>query len=189
MTLWSLWISQAVAGGGGQGGDTHGGALVPPWEQLGMALAALVLFLAVLNKYARRPISDYMSGRALAVRSSLEAAGKLRSDAQTRFDEIEARLAGLDAQLTALRVEAEVQAQQEADLLERKAAVDAARIRAAAERTLKDELGRARHALRAELTAAAAELATQQIRSSITDDDRRRLDAELLETLRSREAR
>lgn len=190
MLLWTMWIAQALAAGGGHGeADSHGGALIPPWDQLGMAAVAVVLFLGIMIRFAGRPISDFLKGRAFAVQHSLDAAAKLRTDAQARFDEIEARIAGMDAKISAMKAESEVQANLEASVLEQKANADAARIRAAAERTIRDEVGRARHALQAELASAAAELAAAQIRATLTDEDRRRLDAELLVTLNSREAR
>lgn len=163
-------------------GAAHGAeaAATIPWETLAYQTGTLVVFVGLLAYLARRPISDALRNRALAIRSQLEEAGRLKSEAQARYAEIESRLASLDARVQGMRAEAEAEAVREAERIRERAAVDAARIRDTAERTIREEGARARHELRGEAVALSIGLARETLKRSITADDQDRLAGEFL---------
>ena len=75
---------------------------------------------------------------------------------------------------------AEQEAATEAESIIARAEVDAAAIRAAAERTIRDEAARAKQSLRTEAVGLAIELAGKQLEKEITADDQKNLVADFL---------
>jgi len=167
-----------------EGAAPHGGAHHGPnIPVLAMQGGALVIFLAVLVKLASRPIGDALKGRAAAVRDQLEEARRLKAEADAKAAEVEARLAKLDADVTAMKTQARAEAETEAARIAARADADVARMRESAERTIREETTRARNELRAEAVQLAVELARGTLAKNVSSEDQARLAREFLATV------
>lgn len=168
---------EGAAEAGEHGGGEHHGANP---VILTMQAIALVVFVAILLKLAYRPLSDAMKNRAAKVHNDLEEARRIKAEAHGRSAEIEARLAALDTQLVQMRADAEAEANAEARQIAVRADADIARVKDTAERTVREEVARARAELRSEAVALAVELARTTLTRSVTAADQERLAGELL---------
>ena len=168
---------EGAAEAGEHGGGEHHGANP---VILTMQAIALVVFVAILLKLAYRPLSDAMKNRAAKVHNDLEEARQIKAEADARSAEIEARLAALDAQLVQMRADAEAEANAEARQIALRADADIARVKDTAERTVREEVARARAELRNEAVSLAVELARTTLTRSVTAADQERLASELL---------
>ncbi|MFM2244689.1 MAG: hypothetical protein RL071_763 [Pseudomonadota bacterium] len=166
--------SVALAGGGG--GD-HSGL---PLKEIALHAVNLVVLLGVLGYFARGKIGPALDARRSQIAHDIEAAGKAEAEAKAQIDAIHHKLAGFEAELAALRSEAERGAADEHAAIVRKAQEEAAGLRRAAARSIADEVERARTSLRAEAAKAAVELATRAVVDQINDQDHQRLDREFL---------
>lgn len=166
--------SAALAGGGG--GD-HSGL---PIKEIALHAVNLVVLLGVLGYFARGKIGPALEARRLQIAHDIETAGKAEAEAKAQIDAIHHKLAGFEAELAALRAEAERGAADEHAAIVRKAQDEAAALRKSAARSIADEVERARASLRAEAAKAAVALATRAVVDQINDQDHQRLDHEFL---------
>ncbi len=156
--------------------------------RLGSQTISLLIVLGVLFVYARPAISDFVKDRALAGRKQLTDSANARREAEQRAAGLESRLASIEAEIARIRADAEVEAAgEEARLLER-AKEESARIATVAERKIRDEVNRARVALRTEAVELAVQLAETSLRGAIGTADQQRLAREFLESLKKDEA-
>ena len=155
-----------------------------PWAKMLVHALNLAILLGLIAWAARKPIKDAIASRSLAIKKDMDEINALRKSAQDRFAEIEARLQGYDKKLAEMKTDAEREAAAEAREIAARAERDAAQIQQAAERTIRDETLRARHALRRDAVELAVKLAEEQLRHQITEDDQRRLAAEFLGTVK-----
>lgn len=167
--------SAALAGGGG-GGD-HSGL---PLKEIAFHAINLALLFGVLGYFARGKIGPALEARRQQIAHDIDSAGKAEAEARAEVDAIHHKLAGFEAELAALRAEAERGAADEHTAIVQKAQEEAAGLRRAAARSIADEAERARASLRAEAAKAAVELATRAVVDQINDQDHQRLDRELL---------
>jgi F-type H+-transporting ATPase subunit b len=161
---------------GGHGEGTHG----PDLRSLGITAVNLALFVGLMWFFAARPVGDALKNRALAVRSGLDEAARMRLDAQKRFSEVEGKLAALGRQVQDLKAEAASSAEKEAALLSERADADATRMQEAAERTLREETNRATGIIRGEAAALAVQLAREILKTEVGRDDQERLARQFL---------
>lgn len=166
--------SAALAGGGG--GD-HSGL---PLKEIGFHALNLALLFGLLGYLARGKIGPALEARRQQIAHDIESAGKAEAEAKAQVDAIHHKLAGFEAELAALRAEAERGAADEHAAIVQKAQEEAAGLRRAAARSIADEAERARAGLRAEAAKAAVELATRAVVDQINDQDHQRLDREFL---------
>ena len=160
------------------GGDT-------PWVDIGWHTLNLAILFGVLFWFFGKKVTAAVSQRAADIQVAVDQANEARKAAQHRADELEKRLEGVEAQLAGIRKQAEAEAAQEAEVLFARAESDAAAIREAAERTIRDETARARQGLRAEAVSLATQLAGAQLKSKITPDDQKRLAGDFLTAVKS----
>jgi F-type H+-transporting ATPase subunit b len=159
----------------------HGEGL-PVAKMVFHALNLLILF-GLIGWFARKPIKDAIADRAVTVKKDMDEINALRKQAQDRYAEIETRLQGYEKKLAEMKTDAEKDAVAEAREIAARAERDAAMIQQAAERTIRDETLRARHALRKDAVELAMKIAEQQLRHQITESDQRRLASEFLGTV------
>lgn len=166
----------ARASGGGEG---EGGLFYPALN--------LLLLLAVLVYFARKPIQEFFAERRTGVQESLESAAALRDEAEARYAEWQRRLTDLDAELAEIRTRARERAEAEREKILRDAQASARRIREDAHTAVEHEIERARRALREEAADLAIELAGERLRAQVEDADRSRLLDEFIGRVESRE--
>ena len=143
----------------------------------------LVLFALVVGLLARRPVSDALGNRAIGVRKAIAEASDAHTAAQAKMAQVTRRLDVLDAEIAKMRADAKVSiAEEEAKLVQR-AHDEAARIAETAERNIREELLRARTALRKEAVDLAVAAAEETLKKQVHPSDQRRLARSFLETL------
>ena len=115
-----------------------------------------------------RNAPSFFAARSLSIRKEIIEAEEARKDAEVRAAEVEKRLANLEAEITALRSEAQVEARAESERAAQQTASEIAKVRLHAE----EEIAAAGKAARMELRSYAADLAIslaeQKIRARMT---------------------
>lgn len=134
-------------------------------------LVNLLLFIGVMVYFLRRPIKEALRGRQGSIRDELMRAEEERAAAVAKLEEVEGRLANLDAEVQAVRAQAQREAAEERARVERATEEEMRKIREQARR----EIESAAKAARAELRTFAAEqsvrLAEEMIRRDIRPED------------------
>lgn len=154
--LWILLICcLAPVSAAAAGGESGWGWI----ETIGRWTNLLILFGAIYL-FTRVPIRNFLSGRREGIGREISAARAAREAAERQLAEVNARLARLDDELSELRREAEIEAQQERDRMLAQAGEEAEKILSAAGR----EIEGLTRAARQELKAYAAQLSVQLAR-------------------------
>jgi F-type H+-transporting ATPase subunit b len=167
------WFTAFAEGGGGQ---------VFTLETLAKLLN-IFLFIALAVYFLRRPLTEMLKARRDGIRRDLMRAQEERKAALEKLEEVEARLSKLDAEVEAVRIQAQREAAEERTRIELQTEEDIRKLREQAQR----EIESASKAARAELRAYAAEqsvrLAEEMIRREIRPEDDARLVNEYVEEL------
>jgi len=177
-----LGAAAAFAGEGGHAASAEyvAGASEAQWLLLACAVVNFGLFLYLLRRFTRRPLSDYLLARRARVREAMEAASRAKQEAETMKAEYHAKAASLDR--TRAEMMQEMRAIAEADRVKTMAAVREAseRFLHDAERTAESDLERAKRALRSQAAFLAAEAASREIGERLGREDQQRLLNEFL---------
>ena len=160
----------AVAGAAG-GADDPGAALR---ETIYQGINLLIL-LAVLVYFGRRPIQEYFAARRDGIQSELGQAADLLSQAEQRNSELQRRLVDLSSEIEGIREQASRRAEDEAERILADARASADRIRRDAQASVDQELRRAKAELREEAADLAVEIAARKLSEQVNDSDRERL--------------
>jgi len=166
-------VAPAAASEGGSGGL---GDLLWPVVNLLILIAALVYF-------GRRPIQDFFAERQDRIRGDLDAAANALAEAEARHTEWQRKLTRLDAEMDRIREQARERAEAERKHILAEASAAAERIRRDARSAVDQELRRAREELRREVAELAVELAADTLRTRVNDADRSRLVDDFIETI------
>ncbi len=162
-------------------GDQWGSLL-----EIGRA-ANLLVVAAVLVYVARKPLAHFFAVRSQTIRAQLAEAQKARVEAESRLNEINSRMSGLEDELRQMKTIAENEAGEEYRRLTAAADREAEKV---LERTRQEISGLTR-AAQLELKAHAADLsvrlAENRIKSEMTEDDQRRLFARFVAKVGGRE--
>ena len=135
----------------------------------------LIILIAVVVHFARKPMRDYFAGRRSEIQSELKGAADQLAEAETTYAKWQRRLIDLEAELEEIRTMSRQRAEAERDKILSDARAAAERIRRDAAVAVEMELRRAREELRVEATQLAIELATERLEREVTDADRDRL--------------
>jgi ATP synthase F0 subunit b len=145
----------------------------PGWEV--WKFFNLFLFVGVLVFLLRRPIGASLSARRDTIRQELMRAQEERKAALLKLEEVEARLARLDAEVETVRAQARREAAAERENIARSTAEEARRLREQAQREIESAGKIARQNLRRYAAEQSIELAENLIRRDIGSDDDARL--------------
>ena len=159
-----------------------GGAM--PVKEMGFHLVNLIILLGIIVYFAKTPVLTALKNRSATVASHLEESNRLRKEAQDRFDELDARLSHFGSTLDSMRNQAVADAEAEAVAIAKKTDEDVARIKATAEKTIRDETNAAKVALQHEAVELAVKLAENQLKGAVSAADQDRLARELLGTVK-----
>jgi F-type H+-transporting ATPase subunit b len=143
----------------------------------------LVILIAVLVHFARKPIRDYFASRRGEIQSELKGAAEQLSEAEATYSKWQRRLVDLEAELQEIRATSSQRAEAERDKILSDAQATAERIRRDASVAVEMEFRRAREELREEATQLAIELATERLEREVTDADRDRLLDEFIDRI------
>jgi F-type H+-transporting ATPase subunit b len=133
------------------------------WLCIGINFAVVFLFIAYM---LRKRLPGFFNSRTAAIQKGIEEARKMSEEARTRLSEVEGRLSRLDAEIGAMRLEAEENAKAEERRIEQSGEEERRRIVSSAEQ----EISMAANAARRDLKSYAAELAIDLAEKKIRVD-------------------
>jgi ATP synthase F0 subunit b len=145
----------------------------PGWEV--WKFVNLLLFVGALVFLLRRPIGASMVARRDAIRQELMRAQEERRAALAKLEEVEARLARLDAEVETVRAQAKREAEAERENITRSTAEETRRLREQAQREIESAGKAARQDLRRYAAEQSVRLAEDLIRRDIGAEDDSRL--------------
>lgn len=146
-------------------------------------LVNLLLFIGLLFYFLRRPIIGAFRGRQESIRSELTHAEQERAAAEARLREVEQRLAQLDAEVAAIRANAQREAAEERERVERATEAEIKKIHEQARREIESAAKTARAELRTFTAEQSVKLAEELIRRDIRPEDDAHLAREYVEEL------
>ena len=162
------------------------GMLAVGWEDLLPTLARLInllLFVGLMYFLLRRPLGEAFRTRQEGIRRDLLRAEEERRAAVAKLEEVEGRLARLDAEVEAIREQAQREAAEERERIERATEEEVRKIREQARREIESAAKAARAELRAYTAEQSVKLAEDMIRRDIRPEDDAHLIREYVEEL------
>jgi F-type H+-transporting ATPase subunit b len=135
----------------------------------------LFLFVGVMVYILRRPLGDALRTRRETIRRELVRAQEERNAAYAKLEEVEARLARLDAEVASVHEHAEREAVEERERVRSSAEEEARKLREQAQREIESAGKAARQELRKYAAEQSVRLAEEMIRRDIRPDDDARL--------------
>ena len=135
----------------------------------------LFLFIGVLYYFLRRPIGEAMRTRRESIRRDLMRAQEERNAALAKLEEVDARLARLDAEVGAIREQARQEAAAERERIARATEEETRKLREQAQREIESAGKAARHDLRRYAAEQSVLLAEEMLRRDIGPEDDVRL--------------
>jgi F-type H+-transporting ATPase subunit b len=144
--------------------------VIPGWVVEVLRWSNLVILFGILGYLLRKPMGRFFSDRGRAIVEGIARGRRARQDAAARLRDIEARLAGLEAEIARFREAARNQAQADHDRLRTRAQTEAEKIRAMAEQEIASLARQARSQIKNYAAVLAVELAEQRIRARLTPE-------------------
>lgn len=151
---------------------------------LGQVLNFVVLFggLALL---LRKPLNGYLKGKAEEVAANLRQSETLVEESLQKLAQSRARLENLEAEIRALREEAEKEASREGQLISQEAEKEAQRLRKLAREEIDALIASSLRELKAYAIDLSVALAEKRIRERLTPELHRKLIQQSIDRLRS----
>jgi F-type H+-transporting ATPase subunit b len=144
----------------------------PPF---GFALINFFIFLGVMGRLAWKPLQKFVRDRHDGIAKDLDAAAKLRAEAEAQLKQYEAKIAGINVEIDTLLAQIHKEAEQEKARIIAAAEADAKRLRDEAERQIQTEIEAARRELRRGVIEAAVTAADEALKKNIAADDQRKM--------------
>jgi F-type H+-transporting ATPase subunit b len=135
----------------------------------------LALFAGALYFLLRKPLAEAFRARREGIRQQLMRAQEERNAALAKLEEVEGRLSRLDAEVEAIRAQAQKEAAEERARIERATEDDIRKLREQAKREIEGASKAARAELRAFTAEQSVRLAEELIRREIRPEDDARL--------------
>lgn len=145
--------------------------------------ANLLLFAIVVGLLARGPVRDALGNREIGIRKAIADASDAHAAATAKAEQVSRRLDALDAEIAKMKADAHASILEEEQKLTLRAQEEAARIAETTERNIREELLRARTALRKEAVDLAVATAEDTLKKQVHPSDQRRLAKSFLESL------
>ena len=157
------------AGEGHEAAQTFLGVPFVVWQ-----VANLVLFLALLVYFLKKPLVTFFTERRMGIEGALRAAEEKRHRTEALTAEISARMSRIEAELAELRVHAQHEADAEQASLVAQTEADAARIVSRASAEIDSRVRTARLELTSYAGDLAVEIAEGMLKKNLTPEDQRR---------------
>jgi F-type H+-transporting ATPase subunit b len=145
----------------------------------------LVILIAVLVYFARKPLQAYFEKRRSEIKGELQSAADQLATAEATYAKWQRRMIDLESELDEIRATSQQRAEAERERIIADARATADRIRRNATAAVELELRRARETLREEATQLAIDLASERLSREVTDADRDRLVDEFIDLIAS----
>jgi F-type H+-transporting ATPase subunit b len=143
----------------------------------------LVILLAVLVYFARKPLQAYFEKRRSDIQGELQSAADELATAESTYAKWQRRMIDLEGELDEIRATSRQRAEAERERIIQDARATAERIRRDATAAAELELRRARETLREEAAQLAIDLASERLSREVTDADRERLVDEFIDLI------
>jgi|GEM_PF-3228147 len=144
----------------------------PPF---GFALINFAIFLVIMGRLLFRPLGNMARDRHTRIRTDLDAASKLRAEAEAKLKEFEARTANVDQEVQSIVAQIEKEAAAEKVRIIAAAEAEAVRLKADAEKQITTELARIKAEIRAEVVDRVVAAAEEILKKQLTADDQGKL--------------
>jgi F-type H+-transporting ATPase subunit b len=144
------------------------------WE-MGIKVLDVAIIAFFGFKLLAKPIAQAMADRSAAVRRSLDEATAGRREAEARLAEFQAKAAGLDKEIEALRSQAAADMERERTILINEGQAAAEHVTQHARETIRQEVAKARAELHRDAAELAVRLAGEHVRATMTAADQNRL--------------
>jgi len=158
-----------------------------------MTVLNFLIWLGFVVWLARKPVSEYLKNRRMAVEEGIEEAKRLSAEAEEKHAEYSARLERLDEALEMLRKEVIQAGEAESDRIIQDAEARAARMRKDARFLVDQQMKQLRVDLTREAIEAAVSAAAEVLAEQVQPGDQQRLADEYLqqiaESMKDEEAR
>lgn len=154
------------------------GATAPWWNIPGFEawkFVNLTIFVLALIYILRRPLGEAFRARREGIRRDLMRAQEERNAALAKLEEVETRLARLDAEVETVREQANSEAAAERERIKRATEEDARKLREQAQREIESAGKAARQELRRYAAEQSVRLAEEMIRRDMRPEDDERL--------------
>jgi F-type H+-transporting ATPase subunit b len=135
----------------------------------------LFIFVGLFIYILRRPVSQAMRARREGIRRDLMRAQEERNAALAKLEEVEARLAKLDAEVASVREQSEREALEERERIKKSTEEETRKLREQAQREIESAGKVARQELREFAAGQSVRLAEEMIRRDIKPEDDARL--------------
>lgn len=135
----------------------------------------LIIFVTLFVYILRRPVSEAMRARREGIRRDLMRAQEERNAALAKLEEVEARLARLDAEVASVREQSEREAAEERERIRKSTEEETRKLREQAQREIESAGKAARQQLREFAAEQSVRLAEEMIRRDIKPEDDARL--------------
>lgn len=171
----------AVAGYASEAGQEHAaegghdqslGAMI---LGMGWPVANFIIFIAVLNYFLKKPLTEYLANRSSTIRKDLVEAAQLRSTANAQLASIEQKLQALPGELTALRTRGAEEITAEEQRIAAAAAADRERLLEQTRREIDLQVRLAKKEILEHAADLSVQLATERIKKEVTPADQDRL--------------
>jgi F-type H+-transporting ATPase subunit b len=182
----AAWLLGWSASAGAEEAAREGGGIISLDRSLIVQAINFLVLMVVLWKLLYRPLVTKMEERTAAIKNSLDQAQLARTEAQRQLEENAARLRQAYAEAQAIRDAAQKEAAEQHRKVVEAARHEAQRLVDGARAELESEVRRARADLRNEVGEVATAIAEKLIRTSLRDEDHRRIVAEAVRTLEGR---
>jgi F-type H+-transporting ATPase subunit b len=144
------------------------------WE-MGIKILDVSIIAFFAFKFLSKPIAQAMAGRSEAVRTAVEEATAGRREAEARLAAFQAKAAGLEGEIDALRAQAAADMERERALLIGEGRAAAEHVAQHARETIRQEVAKARADLHREAVHIAVQLATANVKAQISAADQQRI--------------
>lgn len=153
------------------GDAAHG----PDWTMLGFQVLNTAILVALLVRFTRQPIRDFLARRKSSIAGAIAQADGELARARAELESLRARLARVEHEAAALLRSAEERADAEREHALARASEVGSRIREEARRVADQEIERARQALREEAATLAVSVAADLLERNVCPEDDARL--------------
>lgn len=163
------------------GGEGGAGSLVS-LETIAK-LINLLIFVGLLVYQLRRPLGESLRARRVGIRRDLMRAQEERNAALAKLEDVEARLAKLDAEVESIRAQAQLEAAAEGERIQRATEEDVRKLREQARREIESASKAARMELREYAAEQSVRLAEEMVRAGMRPEDDERLMRDYVEDM------
>jgi F-type H+-transporting ATPase subunit b len=164
-----LAVSIAFAAGAGEGEHP------PLWKEYMWKIINFLVLVAVLYKFARKPLVDFFKKRTETIEKTLNEAKEAKEAALKALHEVETRLKAKDAEIEAILATAKKSGEHERDKIIEESARLKEKILEQAKTNIEFELKHAKEAIKAEAVELAMELAEKKLREKLTKEEQEKL--------------